>query len=79
MHPLTQDLTGLSMEELQNKYNDLSKKYAQAWRMGSHSILGQMQMIMDDYKQELGRRHQALLDEASSKNNNFKNLIDIKK
>lgn len=78
MHPLTPDLTGLSMEDLMAKYNDLTKKYSQAHRTGSWQVMNQMQMIMEDYKSEISRRQQKLLDEVNSKNNNFKNIIDIK-
>lgn len=78
MHPLTPDLTGLSMEDLMAKYNDLTKKYAQANRTGTWQVMSQMQMLMEDYKNEINRRQQKLLDEVNSKNNNFKNIIDIK-
>ena len=78
MHPLTPDLTGLSMEDLMAKYNDLTKKYSQAHRTGSWQVMGQMQMIMEDYKNEIDRRQKKILDDVNNKNNNFKNIIDIK-
>lgn len=79
MHPLTPDLSTLSLEELQSKYNELTKKYAQAQRIGSWALMGQASMIIEDYRLEISRRQQKLLDEVNNKNNNFKNIIDISK
>jgi hypothetical protein len=78
LHPLSPDLSGLSMDELMTKFNDLNKKYQQAHRSGSGSVIGQLAMLLDDYRYEISRRQQKLLDEASRKNSNFKNIIDIK-
>lgn len=78
MHPLTPDLSNLTLEELQAKYNELTKKYSQAQRVGSWALMGQAAMIIEDYKMEISRRQQKLLDDINNKNNNFKNIIDIK-
>lgn len=78
MHPLTPDLSGLSSEELQSKYSELTKKYQQAYRLGSAALTGQLSMLIEDYRNEITLRQQKLLDEVNSKNNNFKNIIDIK-
>lgn len=77
MHPLTPDLTKLSMDELMAKYNDLSKKLMFAQRSGSGSILNQMLMVLEDYKVEISNRQRKMLNDASNKNKNFKNIIDI--
>ena len=76
MHPLTTDLSKLSTEELNTKYNELVKKMLQAQRMGSGSLVNQVGMILEDYRVELSRRQQKILDDAN-KNANFKNIIDI--
>lgn len=78
MHPLTPDLSQLSLDELQSKYNELIKKYGQAARMGSAHLTGQLVMLIEDYQNEIKSRQQKLLDEINNKNNNFKNIIDIK-
>jgi len=49
-----------------------------ARRSGSGAVAGQMSMLLEDYRQELHRRHQNMLNDASKNNNNFKNIIDIK-
>jgi hypothetical protein len=78
MHPLTPDLSQLSLDELQSKYNDLLKRYNQAHQMGSAQLTGQIIMLIEDYQSEIRNRQQKLLDEINNKNNNFKNIIDIK-
>lgn len=77
LHPLAQDLSKLTMEELMSKYNDLSKKYMQTHRMGSGAVLSQMSMLLEDYRQEINTRQRKMLEEAGNKNKNFKNIIDI--
>ena len=77
LHPLAPDLSKLNMDELMEKYNELNKKFQQAQRVGSGSVVGQMFILLEDFRQEIGRRQQKMLDEASNKNRNFKNIIDI--
>jgi hypothetical protein len=77
LHPLAPDLSKLNMDELLEKYNDLNKKFQAAHRLGSGSVIGQMSMLLEDYRTEIGNRQRKMLEEASSKNKNFKNIIDI--
>lgn len=77
MHPLTPDLSGLPMDELQKKYNELLKRLSISSRVGSGSAIGQLYMLIDDYKSEIDRRNQKILNDAGQKNSNFKNIIDI--
>jgi hypothetical protein len=76
MHPLSPDLTKFSLEELNSKYNELVKRQLQSQRSGNWGLMNQVSMLLEDYKAEIGRRQQQLLDEAN-KNANFKNIIDI--
>lgn len=76
MHPLTPDLSNLSTEDLNTKYNELVKRMLQAQRMGNGSLINQVGMLLEDYRVELSKRQQKLLDDAN-KNANFKNIIDI--
>lgn len=77
VHPLAPDLSKLNNDELLAKYNELNKKFMMAHRTGSGSIVGQMAMLLDDYRNELRVRQEKLLADAN-KNPNFKNIIDIK-
>lgn len=76
MHPLTPNLSELTMEELNGKYNELVKKMTQAQRLGSGGLMNQLGMLLEDYKSEISRRQQQILADAN-KNANFKNIIDI--
>jgi hypothetical protein len=77
MHPLAPDLSGLSNDELLKKYNDLCQKLSIAYRTGSGSVVGQISMLLENYKEELRIRQEKMLADAN-KNPNFKNIIDIK-
>lgn len=76
MHPLTPDLSALSIDELQTKYNELTKRILIAQRMGNGHLMNQVAMVLEDYRVELSARQQKILDDANKKAN-FKNIIDI--
>jgi hypothetical protein len=77
-HPLAPDLSQLSQEELASKYNDLMSRMNQAYRIGPVGMIPQMQMLLQDYREELGRRQQQQLEEMEKTGSSFKNIIDIK-
>jgi len=81
MHPLSPDLSTLTDEEVASKFNDLSKRLGQAYRSGPSQIIPQIQMLMQDYQQELGNRQQKLMKEmeqrAEKNGKGFKGIIDI--
>ncbi len=64
MHPLTPDLSALSDEELHNKRNDLMNRLSQAYRFGSYDMVGQIQLILQDYAMEVERRNKIMLDQT---------------
>lgn len=78
MHPLVQDLSTLSNEELHKKYNELMQKYNQAHRFGPVSVLPQMQMVLENFRYEMDARNRKIIEEMEEKNNKFKGIIDIK-
>lgn len=78
MHPLGPDFSSMKDDELQKNYNDLYQKYLIAHRFGNNTMLYQMQLLLDDYKQELGLRQAKLLEQNKDKNN-LNDLIKIKK
>jgi hypothetical protein len=81
MHPLSPDLSTLTDEEVASKFNELSKRLGQAYRSGPSQIIPQIQMLMQDYQQELGNRQQKLMTEmeqrAEKNGKGFKGIIDI--
>jgi hypothetical protein len=77
MHPLGPDLTGLSDDELHNKYSELQKRFGQAYRFGPQSIIPQLQMLMQDYQMEIKLRNQKHMEELNKNNKGPKGIIDI--
>ena len=78
MHPLTQDLSGLSDQELANKIADLDRKYVAAIRMGS-MIANQIAMMAEDYRAEHQRRLAVQMEKILEKQGTtFDKIIDIK-
>ena len=78
MHPLSPDLSQLSDTDLHKKYNDLVSRLTQSYRIGPASIVGQLQMIIEDYKMEIQRRNQKIMDDMAKKGKDLSGIIDIK-
>ena len=76
-HPLTPDLSKMPMDELTNKFNDLMKRMTTAYRWGNADMVGQLQLLIQDYQEEMSNRSRKSLEEMESKSKNFKNIIDI--
>lgn len=78
MHPLSPDLTKLSNDELYKKIGELQQRIVYAARAGHNEMMFQLQLLLDDFKNEADVRNQKLMQELESKSKNFKNIIDIK-
>ena len=76
-HPLTPDLSKLTMDELSKKHSDLVSRMSYAYRIGQPDMIGQLQLLMQDYQEEINNRNRRALEEMESKSKNFKNIIDI--
>ncbi len=56
-HPLSDDLTKLSQEELDKRYGDLSRRYHSARRMNMNpNVLHQLDILLQGYEYERMRR-----------------------
>jgi hypothetical protein len=64
MHPLTNDLSKLSEEELHSKRSELNTRLSFAYRMGHGDMVNQLQLILGDYAMEVERRNQKMLEQA---------------
>ncbi len=64
MHPLTPDLTSLTDEELHTKRSELTSKLNYAYRAGYGDMVGQIQLVLQDYAMEVERRNQKMMDDA---------------
>ena len=79
MHPLAPDLSKLTDDELHSKRAELQNKLSFAYRMGHGNLVGQLQMLLDDYGREVEIRNQKMLNDINKNNKNFKDLINITK
>ena len=77
MHPLLNNITGLTDDDLNSKRAEIYQKIAWAYRMGHSSMVGQLQMIADDYNFELARRNQKLMDDMQARSKNHTDKIQI--
>jgi len=76
-HPLTPDLSKLTMDEVNKKYGELLARITYAYRIGQADMVQQLQMLLEDYQNEISLRNQRQLEEMSKASKNFKNIIDI--
>ena len=79
MHPLVSDLTKLTDDELHSKRGELQNKLSFAYRTGNSGLVGQIQMLIQDYSLEAERRNQKMLDELSKNGKSFADKINITK
>jgi hypothetical protein len=77
MHPLSPDLTQLTDAELHKKHGELVQRLGQAYRIGPFNIIGQLQMVLDDYNSEIQRRNQKIMDDMMKKGKGMDGIIDI--
>jgi hypothetical protein len=81
MHPLAPDLSSLNTEELYQKYNDLQKRFNQAFRFGPAGAIPQLQMLMGHYQSEISERNRKQMEEMEKRSQDsgkgYKGIIDI--
>jgi hypothetical protein len=65
-HPFQEDLTQLKDNELDQKLQEVTKKYYIAHRLGNYQLLTQLGIFVNIYKEEQSRRY----------NSKFKKDID---
>lgn len=77
MHPLQSDITELTDQELDNKINELSRKYFQAIRFVPGAAR-QISMLIEGYKWEQQRRAIELaMKKKDEEDKSFDDLIKI--
>jgi len=57
LHPLAVDLSALKDSEVEEKLQELTRKYFAAQRLGKPELLTQLSTFVTIYKQELSRRY----------------------
>lgn len=75
MHPLIEDLSTLKIQELENKINDLTKKY---FLTNNVYIREQIISLLETYKETLSLRQQEELEKSmSNRDQDLDKLINI--
>ena len=78
-HPLAPDLSKIKDEELQKKLGDLQKRIMQCYRFGPQNLVPQLQMLLDDYQNEIQTRNAKAMEELQKKTKkDFNGIIDIR-
>ena len=73
-HPFINDLSHLSIENLQDKITDLTSKLSFSSRMNNQTMNHQIMMVLDSYRTEYNKRMDDLY-----KKQNIQNKIQIQK
>ena len=66
-HPLAEDISSLSDDELQEKITTLTKKYTAASRFPDQSLISQVQSMLTMYVEEQRTRYRKQLDKQRQK------------
>jgi len=74
IHPLQEDLSKFTDSEIENKLQELSRKYFAAQRLGSYELLTQLSTFVTIYRQELSGRY---LKNKGQLDTDLDNLINV--
>ena len=74
-HPLIGDLSGLKIEELQNKISELNKRMSFAYKTGNQTLLNQLQMVLEAYNREYANKMAKLMPKGDD--DKYGDKIDI--
>ena len=74
-HPLISNLDDLSLEQLQDKISELTRKVAIAHRMGNAHLRHQVQMALDTYQTKY--REKLINQDSRDSGVDFGSKIDI--
>jgi len=76
-HPLINNIDHLTLEELQTRINELTKKLMYAQRSGNANLRMQVQMALDTFNNKYREKQQAIYDEKMKKSPDWSGKIDI--
>jgi hypothetical protein len=77
IHPLSEDVTQLKLEDLDAKILDLGKKYYTAARLGKPELLTQIDNLLIIYKEERKLRYAQELKKTNEGNTDLNSLINV--
>ena len=76
-NPLVQDLSKLKNEDIDNKINDLMKKYTIAARHGQGGVCSQIAVLLDAYKDEQRVRYAKANQKLAEQSKNLDDFINV--
>jgi len=76
-HPLINNIDDLSMEQLQERITELTRKVSIAHRMGNAQLRHQVQMALETYQNKYRERQQAMWKKDDHSGSDFGDRIDI--
>lgn len=76
-HPLLEELSGLTLEEIQSKISDLNKKLAFAYQMNNQPMIQQLNLIMGSYQEAYRRKMDEIMPKGDG--DKYSSKIDIGK
>lgn len=68
-HPFVEDLSQKTLEELQTIISNLNNKLSVAYRMGNQSLINQMNMVIESYRDEYNNKMNELINKQKIQNN----------
>lgn len=74
-HPLIGNIQHLSIDELQEKISDLTKKLSWASRSGNRHLCDQLRMALESYTNQYQQKQQEILNQKSG--TDYSDKIDI--
>lgn len=74
-HPFEGDLSQLKDNEVEDRLQDLTKKYFTAQRIGNYELLTQLSTFVTIYREELSKRYRAKL--KSNQDRDLDQLINV--
>lgn len=75
-HPLIDSVAHLTIDQLQEKINDLTKKLAWAQRTNAH-LAGQLRMALETYQNQYRIKQNELFDRQNRSGQDYSEKINI--
>jgi hypothetical protein len=75
-HPLINNIDDLTLEELNSKISDLTKKMNWA-RRHNHHLASQISMALETYQNKYHEKQRKLWDQNNQRGNDYSDRIDI--
>jgi len=78
LHPFIGDLSALSMQEIQNKMNELTKRIAYVSQSGNNNLIHQLYLALQDYNEAYEIKSAEAFAATNDQHNNMMDKINIK-